>query len=230
VSRYHLTMKSGNVKTGPIPVSTTSAVTCPPACPFNSANEGGCYANGGPLALHWRAVTDGKRGGTLEELCDAVAGMPEGQLWRHNQAGDLPGMGDAIDADALAQLAAANLGRNGFTYTHKPMTGEHGAGNRAAVAQANAGGFTVNLSGNNLAHADELAALDVGPVVAVVPEDFPKVGETPAGRRVVVCPAQVREDVSCATCGLCQKSRNGAIVAFRVHGASKRKALAATLV
>ena len=224
--RYHVTLKSNNAKTGPIPVTTTSAATCPTSCPFNNANAGGCYASGGPLAIHWRAVTDGKRGGSLEELAEVIRTLPDGQMWRHNQAGDLPGIGDAIDADALALLTAANAGKRGFTYTHKPMN----AHNAAAVAASNAAGFTVNLSANNLAHADQLAALGIAPVVAVVGEDFPKVGETPEGRRVVVCPAQERDDVSCATCGLCQKTRNGAIVAFRVHGASKRKALAASLI
>lgn len=222
--RFHLTMVSGNAKTGPIPVSTSTAATCPTSCPFNNANAGGCYASGGPLAIHWRAVTNGSRGGEWSELLKQVRKIPKGSLWRHNQAGDLPGEGDAIDTEALAQLVAANKGRRGFTFTHKPMTAE----NAAAVALANASGFAINLSGNNLSHADELAALGVAPVVAVVPEDFPKVGRTPAGRRVVVCPAQVRE-VSCAQCGLCARERNGAVVAFRVHGSSKRRAIAASL-
>ena len=51
--QVHTTIKSANRKVGPIPVTTTSATTCPDVCPFNNANEGGCYANGGPLAMHW---------------------------------------------------------------------------------------------------------------------------------------------------------------------------------
>lgn len=46
------------------------------------------------------------------------------------------------------------------------------ATNRAAVAAANAAGFTVNLSGNNVAHADALAALAIAPVVTVLPEAY----------------------------------------------------------
>ena len=42
----HITMKSNNKKGGKIPVSTTSASTCAAICPFNHANEGGCYALG----------------------------------------------------------------------------------------------------------------------------------------------------------------------------------------
>jgi len=64
----HLTLKSGNVKTGPIPVSTTSKASCSDTCPFK---DNGCYADGGPLALHWRAVTEGARGTDWQSFCMA---------------------------------------------------------------------------------------------------------------------------------------------------------------
>lgn len=218
--RTHLVAKSGNEKTGPIPVTTTGAQTCPKACPFRNDREGGCYAQGGPLGMHWRAVTDGRRGSGWKGLCEAIAALPDGQLWRHNQAGDLPGDGVAIDADALSALVTANKGRRGFTYTHYEPSA---AGNGAAIAAANADGFRVNLSANNPAHADDLAALGIGPVVCVLPEDAIENTRTPAGRRVVVCPATQRDDVNCATCQLCQRQRD-VIVGFPAHGSSKRKA------
>jgi len=65
----------------------------------------------------------------------------------------------------LAQLVEANQGKRGFTYSHKPATGA----NREAVAAANKAGFTINLSANNLSHADELAAHEIAPVVVVLP-------------------------------------------------------------
>jgi hypothetical protein len=224
--QVHMTLKSRNAKTGPIPVSTTTAKTCPTACPFNNANAGGCYADAGPLSLHWRKVTDGRAGTDFDSFLDTVAGLPDGQLWRHNQAGDLPGDGDSLDIAKLDHLVAANLGKRGFTYTHKPIPRQ---AEREAIARANARGFTVNLSGNTLAHADYLAALDIAPVVCVLPADATENTETPAGRKVIVCPATQRDGVSCATCGLCAVSRmaNGkprAIVGFPAHGPSKRKA------
>ena len=42
----HLTLKSSNAKTGPIPVSTTEKASGPPDC----AMREGCYAASGPLA------------------------------------------------------------------------------------------------------------------------------------------------------------------------------------
>lgn len=219
--QVHLTLKSRNEKVGPIPVSTTEAKTCPTSCPFK---KNGCYADGGPLALFWGKVSRGDAGVSWGDFCDQVQALPEGQLWRHNQAGDLPSSdGVLIDHQAMAELIEANRGKRGFTYTHHDMASWL---NQNLVAAANKSGFTVNLSGNNLAHADALAALQVGPVVAVVPEDHPEHSTTPEGRKVVVCPEQTGKAKSCAECKLCQKAERAVIVAFRVHGVSKRKALA----
>src|SRR5690348_3747627 len=135
--RATLTHNSSNRKTGHIPVSITEAVSCPDACPLKAK---GCYANAGVLRFGWQRVNDGRYGTEWPEFVAKVAKLPRHQLWRHNQAGDLPGQGDAIDTEALAQLVSANRGRRGFTYTHKPMTD---AANRNAVQQANARGFTI---------------------------------------------------------------------------------------
>ncbi|MFN3914726.1 MAG: hypothetical protein ACK4K3_07385 [Aquabacterium sp.] len=213
----HLALKSSNVKTGPIPVSTTTRNTCPTSCGVREA----CYAASGRLAIHWRAVTEGKRGGSWGEFVAQVEALPEGQLWRHNQAGDLPGDGERIDRPALRELVKANKGKKGFTYTHYPMDE---VVNRGAVAEANAQGFTVNLSANDLDHADELAGYGFAPVVVVLPMDAPKKLQTPQGRTVVTCPATYREDVTCATCALCQKAQRTTIVGFPAHGTNKKKA------
>lgn len=215
--QVHLTLKSSNAKTGPIPVSTTSATTCPSVCPFKAH---GCYADGGPLAIHWKAVTNGQRGTDWATFCNTIKALPEGALWRHNQAGDLPGDGQTIDFPAMVALVAANKGRRGFTYTHYSMDN---VDNLQAVAYANTLGFTVNLSANDLDHADALADTGVGPVVVVLPMDATSNTFTPKGRVVVVCPATQRDDVSCATCQLCQRQRT-TIVGFPAHGASKKKA------
>jgi hypothetical protein len=228
-----LTIKSRNAKVGPIPVSTTAAKTCPPACPF-FGGWNGCYADGGPLGMMWRALSKAVPGEAYDlpkgkgqsldwqGFTDAIRALPEGQLWRHNQAGDLPGEGNAVDADALDDLVTANMGKRGFTYTHKPLTVD----NAASIAHANANGFTVNLSGNNLAHADTLANAAIGPVVVVLPVDADHKADirTPEGRKVAICPATYRDEVSCASCQLCQRADRKVIVGFPAHGMAKRKA------
>lgn len=215
---YHLTRKSSNKKTGPIPVSTTSKSSCPSACPFKG---NGCYAEYGPLHIHWDAVSTKGRGYDLERFCDEISGLPAGQLWRYAQAGDLPGDTARIDGSALGKIVAANEGRRGFAYTHYPPSDAY---NAKQVAKANASGFTINLSANDLVHADELAALGVGPVVTVLPADQLTNTVTPAGRKVIICPAVVRDDISCATCGLCAVEHRNTIVGFPVHGTGAKKA------
>jgi len=215
--QVHITLKSSNAKTGPIPVSTTSAESCPDTC---SLKDNGCYASSGPLALHWRKVTNGERGTDWNTFCDTIADLPDGQLWRHNQAGDLPLRDGKIDGVAMIKLWTANSGKRGFTYTHHDMAD---ASNRRIVKQANRVGFTVNLSAESLLEADKLHALGIGPVVTLIPETDVKTLTTQAGNTVVVCPATYRDDVSCATCQLCQRQRSS-IVAFPVHGTSKKKA------
>jgi hypothetical protein len=214
--KIHFTISSGNKKTGLIPVSTSGSETCPSACPLKMK---GCYAKSGPLGIHWsRLNSDAYVGLNWHEFCAKISALPRGQLWRHNQAGDLPGNDNQIDADLLAQLVAANRGRRGFTYTHKPMT----ATNQFLVRSANREGFTVNLSADNLNEADELKNLGVGPVVVVLPSDAPNTVATPKGHKVIVCPAQQRDDVSCSTCQLCQKANRSVIVGFRAHGAAAK--------
>ena len=209
---YHLTLKSNNSKTGPIPVSTSGNATCPDACPFK---KNGCYADSGPLSMHWAQVSAGARGTNWNSFCESIGNLPGGQLWRHNQAGDLPGTGNTIDANMLAALVIANHGKRGYAYTHKPLT----RANQKAIRDANQQGFTINLSANNLDDADTLASLEIAPVVVILAHDGNT--RTPQGRTVVQCPAQTR-DTHCSKCGLCQK-QNRPIVGFTAHGSGKSK-------
>lgn len=245
----HVTPKSANAKTGAILVTTTSADTCPDACPLkrdatDPTRPGPCYAKGGPLALHWAAVSRGERGepwaAALEILRDALVAKGRGALWRHNQAGDLPGRNDRINRDALGALVAVNAyaDARGFTYTHHPIVADASASpvsrriaaaNLALVAEANASGFTINASANTLGHADAIAdAADAAgvriPIVVVVERDAAERLTTPSGRRVVICPAQTRAGVSCATCRLCSRADRGVVVGFRAHGVGAKRA------
>jgi len=133
------TLRSGNKKTGRIPVSMTDMQSCPTSCSFRDA---GCYAEFHNLRAHWARVPE--RGMSWADFCAAVARLPIGQLWRHNEAGDLPGVGDELDVDAFRELVRANAraGARGFTFTHKPLRRRV---ERAAVADGNRVGLTVNL-------------------------------------------------------------------------------------
>lgn len=221
---FHITKVSSNSKVGPIPVTTSSAKTCPSTCPFVK----GCYAKSGPLAIHWKKVTKGERGvSTIRELVAEIETFPKNQLWRHNQAGDLPGEDTHINIGELKAIVDANKGKKGFTYTHKPVTNHPEAErNREAIKFANDNGFTINLSANNLEHADELKALDIGPVCVVIPDNLNKSFITKAGNKVITCPSQLNDKVSCSTCKLCQRKDRNFMIGFIAHGTAKNKVLA----
>ena len=219
MENYQLVKRSDNGKTGHMPTSNSNSSTCPSACPFK---DNGCYAQAGfHTMLNWRKVDNGERGKNWQGFIEDVKQIKPNTVWRHNVSGDLPGVDNDIDAIKLAELVDASRHARGFTYTHKPMT----PANQESVKQANDKGFTINLSANNLAHADELKALNVAPVTVVVTADSPLTQFTPAGNKVIVCPAQRKDNVTCASCKLCAIADRKVIVGFQVHGNQSKKAL-----
>jgi hypothetical protein len=210
--KIHFIRKSSNSKTGEIPVTYSTRETCPESCPHYRSD---CYAEDFHTRMAWNKVPE--RGSDLPETCASIAALPDGQLWRMNVAGDLPGKGEDVDAYALGEIVRANIGRRGFTYTHKKSA--------AAIfwaRHATEWGFTVNLSADDAGEADTLAAHGL-PLTCIVPMDTPERTTTPGGRPIVVCPAQTHDDKTCATCGLCQHAGRAVIVGFRAHGSKAKQ-------
>ncbi len=209
--RANLTRVSQNAKTGPIPVSITEPASCPRGCPIR---EKGCYALAFPLGLHWRRVA--LTGATWAQFIREINTLIAGQLWRHNQAGDLPGDGHEIDAEALGELVDVNERRDlrGFTYTHYPI-GHSGvaARNLLAIRDANARGFVINISTNNQAEAAVVRREypDL-PVVTILPID----GGEDAGD-VVTCPNHVDKRIQCDRCELCSVVDRDFVIGFPAH-------------
>ena len=221
--RVHLTKKSANRKTGPIPVSTTSEDTCPRSCPFYGE---GCYADQGPLRIHWRKVSAHDRGTEFRSFLTQVRSLERSQIWRHNQAGDLPGKGNRINRRLLEQLCNASKGTRGFTYTHKPVQGDSDTAqrNRDAIKSNNSIHFTINLSANGVEHADELVKLGIAPVTTVLSSNTDVRSFTsPGGNKVVVCPVIYDESITCSTCKLCAHPTRKSIIGFPAHGAQKKQ-------
>ena len=206
-----------------------------------------------PVRAHWDKVSLGLVGTPWSKFCFQIALQLEpDQIWRYGVAGDLPGPGEFIDRKDLDYLTTANMGRPVIAYTHKPALDRESpaiaAHNRRGIAEAIEVGFMINLSGNNRAHADELAELQLAPVVTVLPgadarrhrslgsgkkEWTETIGEyrdrtsalpsfTSKGRRIAVCPATY-SNATCASCRACAHSRNGTIIGFPAHGTAKRK-------
>ena len=232
---HHLTEKSGNVKTGKIPVSTSDKATCPNSCSIKEA----CYASSGPLCIHWNKVSKHERGENWQGFIQTIsAKIPKGQIWRHNQAGDLVGKDDTICAHSLDDLIVANKGKQGFSYTHYPVIpkqfkvdenepktdneiNEITSFNKVCIQRANEQGFTINVSADNMETAEKVFAMGL-PTVAIIPEDAPIKGKTENGTPYIACPAQVFDGKTCENCGLCQKPNRKQIIGFYVHGSRKK--------
>jgi hypothetical protein len=198
----HLTPVSSNAKTGAIPVSTTERRSCPSSCSFLRDEKGsnGCYADGGPLGMHWSKVFNGGRGDNFSAFCGRVARFVKRQVWRHNQAGDLPkddnlsdSAVDRLDAAKCSELSEAASHTRGWTYTHYDVTDSH---NQEVVRSMNSvGGLVVNLSAETLQQADEYHNTGCGPVCVTLPADAHTRGmKSPNGLPVVLCPIQHAEE------------------------------------
>ena len=221
--RFHLTHRSDNRKTGDMPVASASPDTCWSGCPMRAV----CYGSAWPLCLHW--AKNCKL--TWQQFLREIADLPPNVVWRYGDVGDLPGRSARIDegrCTALVAIGCAN-GRRPYCYSHKPVVG-HPA-NARIIAAMNRGGFTVNLSAEGLHRADELAALQVAPVVAVLPRSLGdwRVLHTPAGRRVLRCPHEWQKRpsgaaVQCANgCGgtrgpICSWPDRNFIIGLTAHG------------
>lgn len=229
---YSLTKISRNVKLGPMPASTSSRSTCPGSCPLKG--KGGCYAEYGPMSIFWGKVDRGEVGGDFEVFVKEVEQLPKRQIWRYGQAGDLPGEGDNIDHDQMIRLAKANRSRPVIAFTHKPPTPT----NIATLKLARDLGFHVNLSANNVRHADDLSQHGLNVVVVLPAEYGREKGETktqyrtrlnelpkftPGGSRIAVCPATFT-DTNCLQCGACARPGDrGAVIGFPAHGTKKKQ-------
>lgn len=219
---YHLTKKSSNIKTGPIAVSTTSRDSCSPSCPLFG---NGCYAETGPLKLHWDAVSEGPwrdkpRGTDIESFLSDLSTLPEGSCFRHNQAGDLPHFNGSINRHVTLRLAHVCGERKltAWTYTHHDM---NNGDNKFTVLKANKMGLTVNVSAHSQQHAAHYHKQGL-PAVCIVPKGETRTHWEHDGVRFIVCPAQTTNK-TCAECKLCAKVDRACVIAFKAHGTQSKK-------
>jgi hypothetical protein len=111
-----------------------------------------------------------------------------------------------------------------FTYTHHSISlGE----NLQLLKYANRNGFTINLSTESEAAADDAIAAGLPAVMVANSDEERTTWHTPAGNTVLVCPAQRSDTTTCADCKLCHHRGRRVVIAFLAHGTGKRKANAA---
>lgn len=213
MKQFRFTITSRNRKTGPIPVTLTEKLSCPDSCPLKANNT--CYAKLGQINIHWMNPLL-----TVKEFILKIKSLPAGQLWRHNEAGDLLHNKGKIDFSFVKELVKANKFKRGFAYTHHlPNVGN----NADILAYANNNGFTVNISSDNVDRAVELREqYPYLPLVTIIPSNSNFKKFSYKGNKFVVCPNTLNPDkIKCFNCGLCQKANRDCIVAFPAHGVKK---------
>jgi hypothetical protein len=225
ITRVKLTARSSNRKTGPIATTISSSDTCPKTCPFN--NGQGCYAAGGPTAIHWRRLDRQEIGSPILDIGHdiAAAKLEPGTMLRWNVAGDLPHDDGMINIPVMHQLIAIFKvhALRAFTYTHHLQNID----NLNAVDWCTKMGFTVNLSCDSEQQASRRHREGFASVCVVASDDQRRSWIDDAGVRFQTCPAQLKNGVTCQTCQLCTKGAVGTdrhcVVAFRAHGASRKR-------
>lgn len=215
---------SGNAKTGPIPVTYRPMSTCEPTCPLlpDKANgTGGCYGTGRIFAAAARYSRDVTRADVAERLAAAPA---DARYLRDRVVGDVITVDDdgtvTFDlayVETIGALAAdADLVAFGYSHAWRRMS-------PADVAAVAASGYVLNASCETVDDVAEALALGLPATIA---SDTVDDGTIIGGMRVVTCPAQTRDDVTCASCGLCAKPNRRSVVRFRIHGTARRMAAA----
>lgn len=202
---------STNKKTGAIPVTRTDKTSCPTSC----GAYAGCYAKSGPSAIHWNKLNNG--GLTALELSAKLLELPLGTMWRHNEAGDLAGENESIDVTQMDLIVNANMKRKlkGFTYTHKKSDDAIDY-----VKSANKKGFTINISCDSMAEVEKFHKQ--GLPCVTISDSINKV-DVINNIKLVQCPAEYNDKITCKTCKMCAIPNRDYVIKFTPHGTAKKK-------
>ena len=226
----HLKKDSKNGKTGALALTTTTgAESCPNSCMHKKA--GTCYAMTGPQSWHWAKVTQGKYKNNLtnswSDLFEAIEQLKAGSKWRLNVSGDLMPGGidenglDIADPEYIAGLVKANNASkaNGYTYSHYSIKNKS---NLNSFKYANKNGFTINTSNETYEAADE--SFEQGlPTTLTRPSTEKIPARSPAGYKLMICPAQLNKNINCEKCRACEIANRKEIIVFLAHSARKNK-------
>ena len=224
-----VTARSGNTKTGPIPVTSRGQWSCPTSCPFMGS---GCYGEnhriGGGSTL-FQVAEEAERTWTTESLAVAMSQSDrprKGQvrqrmIVRDREVGDVLDEDGEVDHEYLQMVtdAAHMVGRRPFGYTHVP----------GLTADDVPDGYVMNASCET---PEQVADAHRRGLPAVIVGDHDGLALADPEHRYAACPAESR-DITCAECGLCAQPgrmkfpHRAAVIVFEPHGAQRRKARAA---
>ena len=224
--------KSGNEKTGPI--ATTAVGTCRSCVDCSHKGTGSCYFESGfrTRALNERlnaAVVEQKA--SIERIATAEARAIGGLLTGKKRDGSnrVTGRplrihvgGDAPTPEAARIIAAA--ARRFTERVNAPSYGYTHAWRR--VARSAWKGVSILASCETLADARKALKRGYAPAIIVSKFEGSKASNA-EGIRLIPCPAQTRDDVTCNNCRLCMDAdklvKLNAAIAFEAHGSGAKR-------
>jgi hypothetical protein len=205
------TSRSNNRKTGNVPNAWIglSREEAEDSCSGCSMLDKGCYAHHGSVLIGSMSVTRAAKknpeGYTLQTALKER--HKKAKMVRVTALGDIGRGGKELADTIVDTVRETGLALVGYTHHWREQD----------VADSWKGRLMASCE--DLSDAD--LAADAGwRAAAVVMSDHPRVSKTPAGRTVIVCPAQLKDDysVTCNSCRLCNASARGPVIAFRAHG------------
>lgn len=216
-----LVEKSNNSKTGNIAVTyTTIKGTCSDDCPLKDKL---CYAQTGMVGVNLARLDKAFNGESPEEIAKqeiqtlvAARDDQKRRPLRLHVAGDTR---TRKAARIISKAAAIWANKNGgvvYTYTHSWRN----------IPRSLFGKVSVLASVEKPAEIKQ--AKDQGYAAAIVVEKFESTKAYYMGEhKIVPCPAQTRDSVTCASCKLCfnadKLNKIGVTIAFEAHGARKKR-------
>jgi hypothetical protein len=221
-----LVLQSKNIKTGLVSATYASIdATCPKSCPFMGE---GCYAQIGMVGIHTvrfnRKYNRARNPITPETVAREEAGLikkatEEGKNLlplRLHVAGDLR----TNKAAQLIRTAVKNWNNPVWSYTHAWRN-----------VDRKSWGDTISVLASCETQEQAELAMKRGYAVAMVtgPHLSPKAYTAPNGIKIIPCPAQTHDNVTCVSCKLCWNDKKlldqRAVIGFEVHGVMKRRML-----
>ena len=226
---YSFVAVSSNSKTGAIAVTSTSSESCPTSCPFVKIKLidsikftfNGCYADYSYTGMAWRKLD--VTGLDYSQLLANIRHLDKFAKLRLNVMGDIAHKDQTILVELFEQLVEVIVKRQLQTilYSHHDLSIES---NLLAFKSAFDRGLHVNASCENIEQAR--SAIDNGiNAVIVLPVDSIQKTIKAGDVRIVRCPAEYNDRITCSNCMLCAKDRTASrvVIGFTAHGTAKNK-------
>ena len=197
--------KTGNVPTGWIGSNIEEARQSCTGCPLL---DNGCYAHQGSPRIGFASLTKAFNRGLDRSFKTALRlRHKKAKMIRLGALGDPSAATDEQIKEIVETSEAQKISLVGYTHFWRRVDGARWRGKLMASCDTK---------------QDLVDAIKDGwRATVVVPPDYPQVTKLEVDGKthtLLVCPAQMKEKVTCNDCRLCDASKKGPHIAFRVHG------------